>query len=436
MAMKEYTEDYRKRIIDGTISDSLDAFGAVHIVGPKFCGKTTTAEHFCRSGIHFQKDDDKEAKIETAKISPKLLLAGPKPRLFDEWQDAPEIWDAIRGDCDEKRHETGLYILTGSTSKKVKTKHTGTGRITTVEMLPMSLYESGESNGTISLKGLFDGSYGNDFGVTSELSVEQLIFAASRGGWPETLYRNSDKAKLAIAKDYVRQIYERDMFQVDEVKRNPETMKNILWTYARNISTLASEKSMIADVSANFNSLSAVTFEDYADILQRLYIVSDVAAWSPAIRSKSAIRSGHKREVVDPSIAVASLGLSPEYFFSDLKTFGFIFETLVIRDLKAYSSKFAGRVSYYHDRYGLEADAVLHLEDGRYGLFEIKLGSHEIEAGARHLTEIESLVREANEREEQAKIRPPSFKAVITGGQYGYRREDGVYVLPIGCLKD
>lgn len=429
-------EDYRKRIIDEVLSDALDAFGAIQIVGPKFCGKTTTAERLAKSSVHFQKDDDKEALIETAKINPKLLLLGAKPRLFDEWQDAPEIWDAIRGDCDEKRHETGLYLLTGSTSKKVKTRHTGTGRITTIEMLPMSLCESGESNGTVSLKGLFDGSYGDDFGAVSELSMEKLIFSACRGGWPEAIYRKTDKAKLAIAKDYVKQIYERDMFQVDEVKRTPQTMKNILWSYARNVSTLAKENSMIADVSANFNSVSAVTFEDYVDVLERLYIVCDVEAWSPSIRSKSAIRSSRKREMVDPSIAVASLGLSPEFFYSDLKTFGFIFETLVIRDLKAYSCKFDGKVSYYRDRYGLEADAVLHLEDGRYGLLEIKLGSNEIEMGAKHLCEIESLVKKANETEKQMKIMPPSFKAVITGGQYGYRRKDGVYVIPIGCLKD
>lgn len=429
-------EDYRKRIIDEALAEALDAFGAIQIVGPKFCGKTTTAERLAKSSIHFQKDDDKEALIETAKINPKLLLLGEKPRLFDEWQDAPEIWDAIRGDCDEKRHETGLYLLTGSTSKKVKTRHTGTGRITTIEMLPMSLYESGESNGAVSLKGLFDGSYEDNFGAVSELSMEKLIFSACRGGWPEALYRKTDKAKLAIAKDYVKQIYERDMFQVDKVKRTPQTMKNILWSYARNISTLAKESSMIADVSANFNSVSAVTFEDYVDVLERLYVVCDVEAWSPSIRSKSAIRSSRKREMVDPSIAVASLGLSPEFFFSDLKTFGFIFETLVIRDLKAYSCKFDGRVSYYRDRYGLEADAVLHLEDGRYGLLEIKLGSNEVEKGAKHLCEIESLVKKANETEKQMKIMPPSFKAVITGGQYGYRREDGVYVIPIGCLKD
>ena len=429
-------EDYRKRVIDQTIIESLDAFGAVLIVGPKFCGKTTTAERFCKSSVHFQKDDNKEAEIETARINPKLLLKGAKPRLFDEWQDAYEIWDAIRGDCDEKKHETGLYMLTGSTSKKVKTKHTGTGRITTVEMLPMSLYESGESNGSVSLKKMFDSGIEQDFGVQSELSIENLIFAACRGGWPETLYRKTDKAKLAIAKDYVRQIYERDMFQVDEVKRSSKTMKTILWTYARNISTLAKETNMVADVSANFGSITVQTFEDYLDVLKRLHIVCDLDAWCPAIRSKSAIRSGRKREVVDPSIVVGALGLSPEYFYTDLKTFGFIFETLAIRDLKVYSSNFGGNISYYHDRYGLEADAVLHLEDGRYALLEFKLGGNEIELGAKHLCEIEALVKKANETEQQMKIRLPSFKAVITGGQYGYRRADGVYVIPIGCLKD
>lgn len=325
--------------------------------------------------------------------------------------------------------------MTGSTSKRVSTSHTGTGRISKLKMYPMSLYESGESNGSVSIMDLFDGKENLEEGCSSTLSIEQLIFAACRGGWPESILLDDREAQLAIPKDYYQQIYEEDIFKVDEVKRSSTTMKAIINSYARNISTLAKTSNIMADVKAT-NSISDKTLSDYIDVLEKLFIVDDLSGWCPAIRSASAMRNGKKREFVDPSIVVAALGVSPEYFDLDLKTFGFVFECLCIRDLRVYSSAHNGQMSYYHDRYGLEADGVLHLDDGRYALLEFKLGSREIEEGAGHLCEIESLIKQHNETEKQVPIRLPDLKIVVTGTQYGYRRPDGVYVVPIGCLKD
>lgn len=406
----------------------------MRIVGPKWCGKTTTAEQFAKSSIKLQKDPNKEALIRTAEINPVALLRGETPRLIDEWQDAPNIWDAVRSYCDDNRGR-GHFILTGSTSKRVSTSHTGTGRISKLKMYPMSLYESGESNGSVSIMDLFDGKENLEEGCSSTLSIEQLIFAACRGGWPESILLDDREAQLAIPKDYYQQIYEEDIFKVDEVKRSSTTMKAIINSYARNISTLAKSSNIMADVKAT-NSISDKTLSDYIDVLEKLFIVDDLSGWCPAIRSASAMRNGKKREFVDSSIVVAALGVSPEYFDLDLKTFGFVFECLCIRDLRVYSSAHNGQMSYYHDRYGLEADGVLHLDDGRYALLEFKLGSREIEEGAGHLCEIESLIKQHNETEKQVPIRLLDLKIVVTGTQYGYRRPDGVYVVPIGCLKD
>lgn len=427
-------DDYLPRIVDKQLELKLRAFGATHIVGPKWCGKTTTAEQFAKSSIKLQKDPNKEALIRTAEINPVALLRGETPRLIDEWQDAPNIWDAVRSYCDDNRGR-GHFILTGSTSKRVSTSHTGTGRISKLKMYPMSLYESGESNGSVSIMDLFDGKENLEEGCSSTLSIEQLIFAACRGGWPESILLDDREAQLAIPKDYYQQIYEEDIFKVDEVKRSSTTMKAIINSYARNISTLAKTSNIMADVKAT-NSISDKTLSDYIDVLEKLFIVDDLSGWCPAIRSASAMRNGKKREFVDPSIVVAALGVSPEYFDLDLKTFGFVFECLCIRDLRVYSSAHNGQMSYYHDRYGLEADGVLHLDDGRYALLEFKLGSREIEEGAGHLCEIESLIKQHNETEKQVPIRLPDLKIVVTGTQYGYRRPDGVYVVPIGCLKD
>ncbi len=426
---------YIKRICDEELELKLEAFGAVHIVGPKWCGKTTTAKQFAKSFIEMQDPDKREMYMETAKVQPSNLLIGKNPRLIDEWQVAPNLWDAVRVSVD-RRNEDGLYILTGSNSiDKSGIMHTGTGRIDTLAMYPMSLYETGESNGTVSLIELFNNPAALDNGCKSNLSINDLIFAACRGGWPSSLSKKSERAKLLVAQSYFESLCREDMTNVDGVKRNETTSRLLLRSYARNISTAAANKSIINDIRSN-TDIADSTFYDYVNVLKKLYVIQDVEAWCPAIRSKTAIQATDKREFVDPSLVVAALGVDPGYFNLDFKTFGFIFETLCIRDLKVYSLSQNGRVSYYRDRYGLEADCVLHLRDGRYALLEFKLGSKDIEEGSRHLCEIESLIKKHNEVEKQVPIRLPDLKIVITGTQYGYKRPDGVYVVPIGCLKN
>lgn len=424
---------YKKRITDDLLKFKLDAFGAALIVGPKGCGKTTTAKQLANTIVEFEDEDSRESLLKVANTMPSKLLNGEKPILFDEWQDAPKIWGAIRKSIDDTG-ETGMYILTGSSSMNVDTPHTGTMRISRLKMLPMSLYESNESNGEVSLVNLFNNP--NSFeGCISSLSIDDLIFAICRGGWPRSLSLKSDKAKLEIAKDLFVQTYSVDMNKISKTKRNPQIAQEILRSYSRNICTLAETKTIFGNVAANYD-LSESTYYSYLDDLNNLYIVDDIDPWCPAIRSKTAIRSSKKRNLIDPSIAVAAMGISPEYFDRDFKTLGFLFESLCIRDLKIYSQMFDGRVSYYRDRYGLEADCVLHLNDGKYALIEFKLGESEIDDGAKHLCEIERLVKEYNEKEKQCKLRLPDLKIVITGTKYGYKREDGVLVIPIGCLKD
>ena len=424
---------YLKRIADKQLELKLEAFGATWIQGPKGCGKTTTAKQKAKSCIEFQDEDQRENYLLIANTHPSDLLKGPKPRLFDEWQDAPKIWGAIRKDVDDSG-ETGQYILTGSSSKTVNTPHTGTLRISRMKMYPMSLYESGESNGEISLYDLFEKP--DSFqGCQSELTVDGIKFAVCRGGWPASLSGKTDRAKLAIAKDLFSQTCKVDISEIDGVKRKPLWAEMILRSYARNICTLAETKTILADVAATCE-ISRPTLNDYLSALESLMIVEDVDAWSPQIRSKTAIRSSKKRNLIDPSIAAAALGVSPEYFSGDYRTLGFLFESLCIRDLKIYSSLHDGTVSYYHDRTGLEADAVLHLEDGRYALIEFKLGQSEIDKGAENLLRIENLIRKHNEDEILGRIRMPDLKLIITGTQYGYRRSDGVFVIPVGCLKD
>ncbi|MFR1553732.1 MAG: ATP-binding protein [Coriobacteriales bacterium] len=426
---------YLKRIVDDDLQLRLDSVGATIIVGPKWCGKTTTAEQKAKSILRLNDPDMREAYIATAQTKPSNLLRGKIPRLIDEWQEAPELWDAVRTSVDSRR-EPGLYILTGSTTiKKENIRHSGTGRISRLKMYPMSLYESGESNGAIALMDLFDKTDFDIDGIQSQLDVNDLIFAACRGGWPSSLSLKTDKAKLFIAKDYVNNICESDISSIDKIERSPSKTRLLLRSYARNISTLATNTSLINDINANEN-LSESSFYEYLDALKRLYVLEDVEAWCPNIRSKTSIRSSNKREIIDPSIAVAALGLSPEYLETDLKTFGFIFECLCIRDLKVYSNSHGGKVSYYRDKFGLESDVVLHLEDGRYALIEIKLGSREIEEGAKHLCELKKLIREHNASERQNKLREPDLLIVLTGGPVAYKREDGVLVVPIGCLKD
>ena len=423
---------YKKRIADKQLEYSMEAFGATLIVGPKGCGKTTTAKQKAKSIIEFQDEDERENYLLIANTHPSDLLKGSKPRLFDEWQDAPKIWGAIRKDVDNTG-EVGQYILTGSTSNSVETPHTGTLRISRMKMYPMSLYESGESNGEVSLMKLFD--HPDEFeGCHSDLSIDEIKHVICRGGWPGALKGKTDRAKLAIAKDLFKQTCDVDISNIDGVKRNSNWTNQLLKSYSRNLCTLADSKTIYDDMAAVCN-ISKPTYHEYISALEKLMIIEDIDAWCPAIRSKSAIRSSPKRNLIDPSIAVSALGINPEYFSDDYKTLGFLFESLCIRDLKVYSSLMDGRVSYYHDRYGLEADAVLHLSDGRYALIEFKLGQSEIDDGASHLCTIERLVNEYNNKEKQVPMRLPDLKIIITGTQYGYRREDGVFVIPLGCLK-
>ena len=438
-----YKMEYLKRIVDDELALRLEAFGAVQIKGPKWCGKTTTALQQAKSVIRLQDPDKRAGYLATARTKPSLLLNGETPRLIDEWQDAPVLWDAVRMAVD-KRGLKGQFILTGSTvidekrnlGEEYQRLHTGTGRISPMTMYPMSLYESKESSGQVSLKALFENPDLNVDGIASSLTIEEIIFAACRGGWPETLGTMSDRSKLFVAKDYVRMVCEEDISRVDKVQRNSSLARLILRSYARNVCTLVQKTKMLADISVEMETASMKTFEDYVGALERLFVIEDIPAWCPAIRSATAIRSSKKRCFVDPSIAVAALGASPRSLEVDLRTFGFIFECLCVRDLKVYSQGLGGHVSYYHDRYGLEADVVLHLEDGRYALVECKLGSREIEDGARHLLEIGRLIRVQNKQERQAPLREPDLMMILTGGEMAYRREDGVYVIPIGCLKD
>ena len=428
---------YLKRTADVVLKERLEAFGAVLIEGPKWCGKTTTAEQVAKSMIKLQDPDMRNEYLATAAAKPSLLLKGATPRLIDEWQDAPVLWDAVRTTVDN-RQEQGQFILTGSnTLDKSQTHHSGNSRITKMQMIPMSLWESQESNGKISLRELFDNPNLDIDGIESNMTVEDLIFSACRGGWPGTMNIKKESAKLLIARNYIKTVCSEDISRVDGVQRDEHLARMILRSYARNISTLAKKSLMIADVAFSGEvSCSEPTFDDYVGALKKLFVICDVEAWCPAIRSKTAIRSGLKRAFVDPSIAVTALGLTPKSLMVQLNTFGFIFEQMCIRDLKAYTLDIEPHLSYYHDRYGLEADWVLHLGDGRYALIECKLGSREIEDGAGHLLELKRLIREHNEKEKQIPIREPDLMIVFTGGKIAYTRPDGVKIIPIWCLKD
>lgn len=429
--MKKKKKTYRDRITDEALQLKLKAFGATLIVGPKGCGKTTTGKHFSKSYIEFQDEDNREKYLSVAENIPSKLLLGERPRLFDEWQDAPKIWGAIRKDIDDTGLK-GQYILTGSSSQKVDTPHTGTLRISTLRMFPMSLYESGESSGNVSLLDLFNGK--SIEWEESKINIDDLIYAICRGGWPQSIDVENKEVALSIASDLFYQTCHSDISTISQTKRNPLWAERLLRSYSRNICTFAETKTIYADLTST-TEISKPTFYDYFHDLEDLYIIDEIPAWCPAIRSRDAIRVGNKRNLVDPSIAVAALGLSPDYFNSDFKTLGFLFESLCIRDLKIYSSGLNGEVSYYHDRYGLEADAVLHLKDGRYALIEFKLGSKEIDMGAKHLCEIEQRISVYNEKEKQVPLRLPDLKLIITATEYAYKRDDGVYVIPIACLK-
>ncbi len=429
--------EYFSRVADQMLRDRLEAFGAILIEGPKWTGKTTTAEQLSKSVIKMQDPDNASEYLATASAKPSLLLKGEQPRLIDEWQDAPVIWDAVRTAVDQSGGTPGQYILTGSnTVDKTQIRHTGTGRITRMMMYPMSLWESKDSSGEVSLHELFYNPSYNIDGATSKLDIPELIRVACRGGWPATLQLSS-KASMMIAKDYVKTVCNEDISAVDKKERNSKIATQIMRSYARNISTLAKKTNILTDVTASENiDISMDTFDDYVGALEKLFVIQDIDAWCPAIRSKSAIRSAPKRCFVDPSIAVAAMNINAEGFETQLKTFGFVFEQMCARDLRAYTTDFDSHLSYYRDRYGLEADLVLHLADGRYALIECKLGSREIDDGAKHLLEIKRLIQERNKTEKQVPLREPDLMIVMTGGKMAYTRPDGVKVIPLACLKD
>ena len=433
---------YVRRIVDEQLDRRLKAFNAVNIVGPKGCGKTRTAKERCKTVIEFQDELKRDSYLSIAEISPNLFLDNEKPILFDEWQDAPKIWGMIRKACDDSPGVTGEYFLTGSTSKHVDTAHTGTGRITTITMWPMTLFETGESNGKISLmKLLCEDNYIID-GAKNDIELRDLFFVACRGGWPRCIELSDDSAKLEIARDYYSQIYLTDISNVDGVKRNSDWTKTILWSYARNMATLAKRGSILTDIKAN-HDISDTTIDSYITALKQLFVLEDIDAWTPQIRSKTSIRTAKKHIFVDPSIGVAALGLSPGYFARDLDTFGHVFENLVLRDLCVYARAHDARVLHYSDNMGLEADAVFQLNDGRYALIEIKLGANAIPAAEKELLKFSAIIKKHNEKALENKQHPgvvyrePEQLVIICGNApMAYTTKAGVKVIPIGCLRE
>lgn len=434
--------EYIRRVIDDEIDRRTEAFNAVSIIGPKGCGKTRTAKERCKTIIEFQDEDKRDGYIAVAETSPKLFLKNPKPILFDEWQDAVKIWGTLRKDCDDNPESVGQYFLTGSASKKIDTPHTGTGRITEIVMYPMTLWETGESNGRISLsKMMEDADYDID-GVTSDVCLEQLFFAACRGGWPRCLALPRDSAKLEISKDYYRQIFQKDITAIDGVKRNPEWTRALLWSYARNMATTAKRANIYADVKATQN-VTDVTLASYVDVLEALFVIKDIDAWTPQLRSKTAIRSAKKHIFIDPSIGLAALGINPQYFNNDLDLFGHVFENMVIRDLLVYAENHNARILHYTDDMGLEADVVYQMEDGRYALIEIKTGANRIPEAEKSLLKFREVIRRYNQQalkdsdHPRAVYREPSELIVIcANAPMAYTTDQGVKIVPIGCLRD
>lgn len=423
-------QDYKNRIVDEILEKKLKGKGAVLIQGPKWCGKTTTAEQISKSILYMAKSDEKEQNLTMAEINPSLLLQGEVPRLIDEWQIAPKLWDAIRYEIDHRNAE-GQFILTGSSvpAKMDDVTHSGTGRFALLLMRPMSLYESGESNGQVSLIELFDGS--KKIEGINNIDLEKMAFLVCRGGWPRAIFMEEEIA-LEQAYDYYDAIVNRDISEADGISRNPERVKNLMRSYSRNMGTQASNDTLKSDMIANDStSLDTDTVLSYVNALKKIFVVEETPAWNPNLRSKTAIRTSDTRYFIDPSIAVASLGIGPKDLINDLNTFGLLFETLCIRDLRVYAESIKGKVYHYRDANDLECDAVIHLRDGSYGLIEIKLGGDSlINEGADTLKKLESRI-------DITKMKSPSFLLVLTAtGKYAYRREDGVYVVPIGCLKN
>ena len=423
-------QDYKNRIVDDILEKKLKGKGAVLIQGPKWCGKTTTAEQISKSILYMAKSDEKEQNLTMAEINPSLLLQGEVPRLIDEWQIAPKLWDAIRYEIDHRNAE-GQFILTGSSvpAKMDDVTHSGTGRFAWLLMRPMSLYESGESTGQVSLIDLFDGT--KKIEGINNIDLEKMAYLVCRGGWPRASFMEEEIA-LEQAYDYYDAVVNRDISEADGISRNPERVKNLMRSYARNMGTQASNDTLRSDMIANDStSLDTDTVLSYVNALKKIFVVEESPAWNPNLRSKTAIRTSDTRYFIDPSIAVASLGIGPKDLINDLNTFGLLFETLCIRDLRVYAESIKGKVYHYRDANDLECDAVIHLRDGSYGLIEIKLGGDSlINEGADTLKKLESRI-------DITKMKNPSFLLVLTAtGKYAYRREDGVYVVPIGCLKN
>ena len=423
--------EYRPRIADQLLAESLEALGAVLVQGTKWCGKTTTSVHHANSVLYMDDPTQKAQNLALAQTNIKQLLAGATPRVIDEWELAPELWDAARFEVDHRDEHVGQFIFTGSAVPKEKDKekmfHSGAGRFDWITMRPMSLWESGDSTGDVSITDLFDGAMPEG---TSSIDLDRLAFLTCRGGWPGALTL-SENAALHVSRAYIKAVVNSDINRVDDVKRDPDLMLRIIRSLARNQGEQIPYTTIRADVINNEKvQLSDDTVESYVKVLKKIFLEEDMRAWNPNLRSKTAIRTTDTRYFVDPSIATAALGLGPKDLINDLIDFGFYFETLAVRDLRVYADALDGEVFHYRDKNGLECDAVLHRRNGSYGLIEIKIGGADnIEKGAKTLKDLASKI-------DTTKMKAPAFMMVVTGiGQYAYRRLDGVCVVPIGCLK-
>ena len=420
---------YKQRVFDGLLERKLQGKGAVLIEGPKWCGKTTTAKQIAGSILDLGNTITLREALEAYQVKPMSLLTGDVPRLIDEWESIPELWDMIRSQVDI-RDEFGQFILTGSSVPldQDKMRHSGNGRIGRLKMRTMSLWESGESSGAISLADLFAKKVIEP--QDNPLDLEQVAYLLCRGGWPQTTFMNGEIA-LDQAKDYFETIYKVDIHRVDKVRRSSERTRLLLRSYARNLAMAVSFSKMAADIKDNDNaSITYETVSDYVDALKKLFVLEDAPAWNPNLRSKAAVQSSETRYFSDPSIAAAAMGIGPQDLVNDLQTFGLLFENMAVRDLRVYADALDGGIYHYRDSSGLECDAVLHRRNGDYGLIEIKLGGMDnVEKAANSLLELAGKI-------DTTRMHAPSFSMVLTAvGKFAYQRKDGVYVVPIGCLK-
>lgn len=426
--MTNSNNTYLPRLIEKPITESMKTNGCIVIEGPKWCGKSTTSERFAKSVIKLQKPATYKQYRILADIGDDNLLSGEKPVLFDEWQKIPELWDYVRNYIDETSGK-GLFILTGSAKPiEDKERHSGIGRMKKIIMRTMSLWESNESSGEVSLRNLFDNT--KNVSGKNRYQLKDIAHIICRGGFPSAVIEKDKDISLNYAKDYVNTLVSTDITSVDDIKRNPKRARAILKSYARNISTPAKMTTILKDVESNTDTQDIRTINSYIDAFSKLFVIDETESWTPKLRSKTAIRTTSTKHFVDPSIATAILDANPNDLIQDLNTFGLLFENLVIRDLKIYTQSLDGNVYNYRDKSGLEADAVIHLNDGRWGLIEIKLGGETlINEGALTLTKLKEVI-------DQDKMNKPAFLAIITAtDSFAYKREDGIYVIPIACLK-